>query len=438
MVEKQSGNTNEEQKPNPEKPIKVASSVLLPEVEKRLDRLEKYISIIAEPIAKRKDPSRSWWERFADSLETSVPSRIVIGLGAVLTFFSLAGILATAWGVHLQYLSMEEERLARAWQLLATTGLGNGGKVDAIHFIHSKDETLSGINIGGHSKSTGPYLNSLNLTDASVWDGNWNFAFLDNSKITSTNFGRMQLQESSVYGTWDTIQVVWTDATKSNFHLNAGSSVEIDTSIFDQSYFTIRMGNTLVGLEGLTSESQFTVHESGEVILGGEDARKQAIIAAGEVISFRNTSLRCALIPLEYAVNFSFNSTNVSGAYLGSPYYFGEAPESSIANLPDKEWKKFKGAWYFADNPPKGVPETILAKYFTSFERQRLAAQCSRFEPRASKDTPLSLLDGVDGIETACVSLAKMPTACETPYPSNSIFMLETSGNEEYSLEKSN
>lgn len=413
-----------------------AGNPLPPELDQRLDRLEHYLSLISEPIATRKDPRRTRWERFADTLETSVPSRIIIGLGALLTFFSLAGILATAWGVRLQYLSMEEEQVARAWQALATTGLGTGGKLKAIELIHAKGEDLSGINIGGQSRSTSSVLDTLKLDSAAIWDGNWNYTRLYNSSMNNVTFGRMQLQNAEISGAWTSTEVVWSDMTSAVLHLKRGSNVRLRTVIADNAsiFFTAADEFTGVKLFAEGEPQDLAVNRHGDVIIGDDDVEKAARMSAGDMISFENVSLRCALMPIEYAVNAKFESSNVSGAYLGSPFYFEEEPESAIAKISEAEWAKFTGAWYFSDNPPKGVPADILARFFQTVDRERLTKQCAAHERRASDPNPLALLDGVDGIETACVSLARMPDRCETRYPSRSLFMLGSSQNEEFAL----
>lgn len=306
----------------------------------------------------------------------------------------------------------------------------------AIELIHAKGEDLSGINIGGQSRSTAPVLDTLKLDSAAIWDGNWNYTRLYNSSMTNVTFGRMQLQNAEISGAWVNTEIVWSDATGAAFLLKRGSDLTLRTTVADNAsiFFTAAEEFTGVKLFAEGKPQDLTVNQLGNVIVGDDDAEKAARMGAGDVVSFENVSLRCALMPIEYAVNARFDYTNVSGAYLGSPHYFEDAPESAQAMVSEKEWSKFTGAWYFSDNPPKGVPANILSKFFHPVDRELLTKQCTAYEPRASDPNPLSLLDGVDGIETACISLARMPGKCQTRYPSRSVFMLGSSQNDEFAV----
>ncbi|MBO6892283.1 MAG: hypothetical protein JJ866_10120 [Roseibium sp.] len=394
------------------------------DLEKRLDRLEHYVSLIAEPAIRKNDPNRSGFERVADGLEASGFTRILVSLGAALAIFSFAGIAATAWGIRLQYQSMEEDKLSRAWQSLAMVGLGNAGKSAALQLIHERGEPLSGINIGGDSRLSSSEIPNLSLESARFQDSDWRNTSFEAMQLRDVLFGRMYLANSFLSGTFDNVEIFWSDANNSFLRVSSDSDILIDTSVFDNSSFFVFAGQEL---NGVASSTDLQVKEDGRVLLDTEETEKKELQAAGEVIRFSNVSLRCAFLPIEHAVNYRFSASNLSGAYLsgayiGNPYAFPEEPETLVADVPKQEWEKFEGAWYFSDNPPVGVESEALKKHFVSLDRQKIKRQCETFETRANLPDPFSELDGADGIETACVSLAKEPGVCETRYPSQVLY----------------
>ncbi len=393
----------------------------LADFEARLDRLENYVALIAEPNAKKKDPNRPTFDRIADRLESSAFTRVLISAGAALAIFSFAGIVATAWGIRLQYEAMEDDKVARAWQSLATIGLGNAGRADAIRLIHENGEPLTGINIGGETRRKSAEIPNLKLDSAKIGDSDWRNVYFAAVDLKNIHFYRMYLDKSTLSGSMEAVEIAWTSAVGSRFGVHANSQLSIHASVFDESIFGIEVGRDLDG-EAANSGGK----ESGSVPVDSAELLKRTLSAAGDIITFDNVSLRCALMPIEHAVNFRFESSNLSGAYIGDPYFFDEEglPESAFARISSDEWQKFQGAWYFSDNPPVGVPDEYLRKYFVSYDRKKIISQCNKYEPRAREPDPFSLLDGVDGIESACVSLARKANACETVYPSSSLYMV--------------
>jgi len=385
------------------------------EVEGRLDRLEEYIAAIAEPIIKRKDPKRSWWERAADGFENNPFSRLAIGLGAMLAIFSLIGVAATALGVWFQYQSSTEERIARAWQSLSSSAPGNSGKNQAIEFLHKQGERLVGMNLGGVKKTDGTYIADLELEDAFLDRPNMNFGELSGAKFNNVNITWAKASHVLITGELKNTDFLWSELVNSTLGLYWKSSVHFRASLLD----------------GLFLHPDY--FESGWPTKNqAENRTAEQIMALYPKLSFRGSSLRCAQLAYFPMTNFKFEDVDISGVY----FDFSNVHNEDLIELGG--WENLEGAWYYSDNPPIGLPPEQMEKHLFSRDRQTVLDICKKHEPRAFEEDPLGELDGPDGIEMTCVSLARKPEKCEPHNPLSPYARINSlyHSPEEYGLER--
>jgi|GEM_PF-1579689 len=382
------------------------------EVENRLDRLEKYIAAIAEPIIKRKDPNRSLWERAADGFENHPFSRLAIGLGAMLAVFSLIGVTATALGVWFQYQSATEERIARAWQTLSSDAPGNSGKGKAIEFLHKQDARLVGINIGGTSKLDGTYISNLELQNAMLDRPNLNFGELSEISFNKVYITWAKANNAFIKGEFKDVDILWSELIDSTFGLYYESKIDFRYDIADGLYLNTDYLEYASDYEpgSLSAESLTKIYPK---------------------LSFTGSSLRCASLSYYPITSFNFEDVDISGSHFDFSD-FRDSPSHEAA------WGNLKGAWYYSDNPPLGVPPEHMEKYLFSRDRQTVLGICNKHEPRAFREDPLGELNGPDGIEMACVSLARRQDKCVLPDPLSPYARINSlyHNPEEYGLEQ--
>lgn len=377
----------------------------------RLETVEAHLATIAQPINKRSAPDRSWIERIADSFETNPFSRFVIGLGAFLAVLSFVGVAATAWGIWLQYQSIEEERVARAWQSLSFPATGNSGKGEAIEYLNRRGERLVGINIGGTNKATGPFVDGLTLTDADLWRTIANYGQIENVDFHDVNLVWAKANNALITGSMVNTRFVWSELVSATIGLHSGSTASFFNSLMD----------------GVNLHPDH-VERGGP--LEYDESNRPSIeqrIRHHPRLSFESSSLRCANLAYWPVNSFRFEDVDISGAYFDF-YEFVDSDAHSAA------WKNLRGAWYFSDNPPVGIPPAVMKENLLVRDRQQVLGLCREHEPRARREDPLGNLDGPDGIEIACVSLAKNAEKC-TPYSPDARLNSLWYNPEEYGLE---
>jgi uncharacterized protein YjbI with pentapeptide repeats len=103
----------------------------------------------------------------------------------------------------MQLWTWNEERKARAWQLLAIDSPGNTGKIFALEYLNSKvlwgmvkkREGLTGIRLPPDS-----YLRGVNLEGANLFEAQLKGADLSNAQLQGANLQNSQLQGANLEG----------------------------------------------------------------------------------------------------------------------------------------------------------------------------------------------------------------------------------------------
>ncbi len=124
----------------------------------------------------------------------------------VTRLFQAAGsflLILTLVGFYFDYQGRQQSRIVDAWQLITTKAPGNSGKKEALEYLNSIRQPLTGIDLSTNKKNweSGVYLMWANLprvffSQAKLDNANLSFANLERALLSSAN-----LNEANLTGT---------------------------------------------------------------------------------------------------------------------------------------------------------------------------------------------------------------------------------------------
>ena len=96
-----------------------------------------------------------------------------------------------------QYESLQEQRIATAWQILANKAAGNSGKIEAIEFLAKQGKPLQGIDMSKKSNGGRVYLSGLDVSKATLGhQADLVFAKFEGAYLWRAHFEKAVLQEA--------------------------------------------------------------------------------------------------------------------------------------------------------------------------------------------------------------------------------------------------
>ena len=125
----------------------------------------------------------------------------------IFRMFELLVAAAAIGAFCFQYESLQEQRIATAWQILANKAAGNSGKIEAIQFLAKQKKSLQGIDMSKKSNGGQVCLRGLDVSKATLghkaYLGGANFegayllgAGFEKAYLGVANFEKAVLQEA--------------------------------------------------------------------------------------------------------------------------------------------------------------------------------------------------------------------------------------------------
>lgn len=147
-------------------------------------------------------PRKRWWaSRRAMIFIKSKTTQAVINL------FNLLGVTVAGIGIYFAYKSLDEQRVAAAWSLIATArtqDAGNIGLINALQALAERDTRLDRLKLqGAHLAKiqlANAHLSEADLRDANLSDADLRSAKLDGADLRRANLRRANLRSASFEG----------------------------------------------------------------------------------------------------------------------------------------------------------------------------------------------------------------------------------------------
>lgn len=218
--------------------------------------------------------------RFLIRVRTNTGNRtlkLLQGLEPVFAAFAAIGVFIALAALWTDLISRNQERTARAWQIVAAEAPGNTGKVAALEYLHGRKHPLNGIDVSPNSVTFSwdcryrVYLPYLELPRAQVQDANLSCAdiksdlphrlaslddaLLHNSKLIRTNAERTSFRGAELisadFRAAQLGQADFTGATlsRTNFQYANMSGVIFDSTIVDGPFIDHAVLTGAIGLD---------------------------------------------------------------------------------------------------------------------------------------------------------------------------------------------
>lgn len=204
---------------------------------------------------------RSKLHKFVDWLNDWHVTRLFQAIGSFL-------LLLTIVGFYFDYEDRKQSRIVDAWQLITTKAPGNSGKIEALEFLNSIGQPLTGINLSSEKAKDDTdgeksvYLKGINLSKANLKKSNFSNADLSNadlsnSNLSNTNFSYTNLSSANLSNTYSndvapnivdrilhpTFNIDFSYANLQSAILTHSSHIEADFEETDLTYSNLKNSN---------------------------------------------------------------------------------------------------------------------------------------------------------------------------------------------------
>ncbi|AQQ02439.1 hypothetical protein B0E33_01550 [Roseibium algicola] len=314
-----------------------------------------------------------------------------------------AGLIGLIFAVALFVLELREkqdERVARAWQLLTTAASGNSGKIHALEFLNAQygclpagwefptvgqcwkhRTSLTGVNLSSTGLKQGVYLVGLQLPNADLVkadfsgaqlaEANFKNANLLSVDLSGANMNSADLSGANLHFANLSAGVYLGDATLVGANLryaNLENAFLVSANLRNAVLANANLGNAELGFTNLENADLSTAWLQGakfdSATLVCADLSRADLTSANFGTAKDGLGRIFTAADLRYA--------NLSGADLNDAFVSSEPNE--LENL--------TGIWAYEDLPPKNMPQ-IIAK---TISYRRVGENWDAFKMRMAEE----------------------------------------------------